>query len=134
GCGNRDEGFPVEAKGDHGELNVRGCCFEHTADTELRMTELASKALAEAGLECANRSAGSFRYVPDVEWPLPKVERWCAVFETLGNARLGDHLLAGLLLLMPYLVPLTSGGDGAFGSLKQAALMRDPLFHDSLPF
>lgn len=117
GCGNRDQGFPVEAKGDQGELNLRGCCFEHTADTELRMTALAEKALAAVGLDCANRAVGSYRYAIAAAWPLPKLERFCPVFETLGNARLGDHLLAGLLALVPDV--MSDPGDG-FAALKAA--------------
>eukprot|EP00930_Biecheleria_cincta_P096701 TRINITY_DN88510_c0_g1_i1.p1 TRINITY_DN88510_c0_g1~~TRINITY_DN88510_c0_g1_i1.p1 ORF type:complete len:962 (+),score=135.46 TRINITY_DN88510_c0_g1_i1:366-3251(+) len=117
GCGNRDEGFPLEAKGDRGELNIRGCCFRHTADTELRMTALAVEALNAANLDCANKAVGSYRYTSDPEWPLPQLERFCAVFETLGNARLGDHLLAGLLKLLPHLVPLPKHG---FSALRTA--------------
>jgi len=117
GCGNRDEGFPVMAKGDKGELNVRGSCFQHTSDTELRMTELAENALRAAGLDCANRAVGSYRYASAPHWPLPKLERYCPVFETLGNARLGDHLLAGLLALLPHLAPEPTDG---FAALRAA--------------
>ena len=29
-------------------------------------------------------------------WDLPRIERFCGVFRTAGDRRLGDHLLAGL--------------------------------------
>lgn len=117
GCGQRDQGFPVETKGDRGEQNVRGCCFQHTAYTELRMTTLAAEALAAAGLDSANEPAGCYRYVSDPEWALPKIERYCAVFATLGNMRLGDHLLAGLARLLPYVALVPADG---FASLRTA--------------
>lgn len=116
GCGNRDQGFPVEAKGDHGELTVRGACFQHTANTELKMSAVAMDVLAKAGLDCANRPAGSYCYAADPKWPLPQIERYCAVFETLGNARLGDHLLAGLMVLLPFVVPMPNDGFAALRS------------------
>jgi len=117
GCGNRDQGFPIEVKGEQGELNVRGCCFEHTSETELRMTALALGALDECGLDCANKPAGSYLYEPEPHWPLPKITRYCAVFETFGNMRLGDHLLAGILLLLPHLVPVP---PDTFAALRRA--------------
>ena len=105
GCGNRDEGFPVEVKGDHGERTLRGCCFQHTVDTEMRMTQLVCEVLTAAGLDTANKPLGCYCYEPQLSWPLPKIPRLCAVFETCGNARLGDHLLGGLLRLLPHLLP-----------------------------
>ncbi|CAE7839966.1 MOCS3-1 [Symbiodinium sp. CCMP2592] len=116
GCGNRDEGFLVETKGDKGERTLRGCCFKHTADTELRMTDLVCEVLASARLDCANSSIGCYCYEPQPSWPLPKITRYCAVFETCGNARLGDHLLGGLLSLLPHMLP-----DG-FEHLEQCLL------------
>ncbi|CAE7577717.1 MOCS3-1 [Symbiodinium necroappetens] len=116
GCGNRDEGFLVEKKGDKGEQTLRGCCFKHTADTELRMTELVCQVLGSARLDCANSSMGCYRYEQKPGWPLPKIPRYCAVFETKSNARLGDHLLGGLLSLLPHMLP-----DG-FEHLEQCLL------------
>ncbi|CAL1141600.1 unnamed protein product [Cladocopium goreaui] len=106
GCGNRTEGFPVEKVGNKGEWSLRGSCFQHTAWTELRMTQLVSRVLETAGFDCANRPLGLYLYQPDPEsgaWPHPEVERCCVVFETLGNARLGDHLIGGILALLPHL-------------------------------
>ncbi|CAJ1455438.1 unnamed protein product [Effrenium voratum] len=101
GCGNRDEGFPVEKVGNSGEESVRGCCFKHTTQTELCMTDMVDKVLSEAGLDCANKPLGSYLYQAEPAWMLPKMTRHCVVFETLGNARLGDHLIGGLLQLLP---------------------------------
>merc|ERR1712232_326240 len=50
----------------------------------------------------------------------------CAVFETVGDARLGDHLLAGLTLLLPVFMPLPEGGFVAIGEALAAARGADP--------
>eukprot|EP00435_Cladocopium_sp_Y103_P072008 s76_g39.t1 len=110
-CGNRTDGFPVAKVGNKGELSLRGSCFQHTAWTELRMTQLVSRVLETAGFDCANRPLGLYLYQPPESpqsaepdaWPHPEVERCCVVFETLGNARLGDHLIGGILALLPLL-------------------------------
>jgi hypothetical protein len=44
-----------------------------------------------------------FSYQSSPEWPLPLVERYCAIFETVGDRRLGDHLLVGIERLLPLL-------------------------------
>ena len=63
---------------------------------------------------------GAYKYETQEEqegraWPLPKVIRWCAVFKTIGDRRLGDHLLAGLELLLPWLLPSHSNPAGSLG-------------------
>ena len=46
---------------------------------------------------------------------LAQVARFCGVFSTAGDRRLGDHLLGGLEVLLPCLLPLDAAG------LKQLA-------------
>ena len=41
-----------------------------------------------------------------IAWDLPKVTRYCGVFRTKGDRRLGDHLLGGLELLLKDVWPL----------------------------
>lgn len=108
GCGNQERGFPVEVKGGHGEVNPRGSCFAHTAHNELYMTSVGNELLAPLGVKCANTSLGAYAYnsaaLGEELCPFPAITRWCAVFSTEGDKRLGDHLLAGLEMLLPYLV------------------------------
>ena len=41
-----------------------------------------------------------------------QIEKWCGLFETLGERRLASHLLVGLELLLPLLFPeLASSHD-----------------------
>jgi hypothetical protein len=80
GCGDDVEGFHEDA-----ELGLRGCAFERTAARALYMT----RRLREAGLPCANREMGFFRYESN-----PRA--LCVVFATVGDARLSSRLLVGL--------------------------------------
>jgi hypothetical protein len=104
GCGNQYEGFPVRPVAVNPKLlTPRGSAFEHTALRELWMTHLVDEALATEGLLGANTPWGWFEYeLPDT--PLPLVRRTCVVMRTLGNRRLGDHLLIGLERLLPHLL------------------------------
>mmetsp|Transcript_8733 Transcript_8733/g.16229 ORF Transcript_8733/g.16229 Transcript_8733/m.16229 type:complete len:1331 (-) Transcript_8733:1773-5765(-) len=110
GCGNHHEGFPVETHGDFGEKMVRGCLFENTAAREMYMNDLITKALQEhapQGFPCANRALGFYQYDMQ-EFDVP-VSTYCVLFETLGDRRLGDHLLSGLERLIPRLYPHVQG-------------------------
>ena len=86
--------------GDKGEQTLRG--LKDTADTELRMSALVCM-LASAWLDCATSSIGCC-YEPQ---PLPKIHRYCAVFESPRQclAGLGDHSLEGLPSLLPHMLP-----------------------------
>jgi hypothetical protein len=73
--------------------------------TPPHLEEAPESAHAAAGRSAipAGALAGGWR---DVAWPLPKVTRFCGVFRTRGDRRLGDHLLGGLEQLLAELWPL----------------------------
>eukprot|EP00299_Pterocystis_sp_00344_P007583 c2519_g1_i1.p1 GENE.c2519_g1_i1~~c2519_g1_i1.p1 ORF type:complete len:1392 (+),score=412.82 c2519_g1_i1:290-4177(+) len=98
GCGDETNGFPVQNVGDNGESNVRGCLFEHTALREWCMSDKVNQAfqLCDSRFVPANTAVGWYRYESQPDWPLPLITRYCGVFETVGDRRLGDHLLIGL--------------------------------------
>mmetsp|Transcript_14522 Transcript_14522/g.19071 ORF Transcript_14522/g.19071 Transcript_14522/m.19071 type:complete len:541 (-) Transcript_14522:1239-2861(-) len=111
GCGNLDQGFLLEEKGDHGELSLRGCMFEQTVQRELYMTQRVGRAIVDTGIrhiQCANTSLGLSQYTDkeclgfEIQYPgLPTP--YCGIFETVGDRRLGDHLLAGIEAMLPLL-------------------------------
>lgn len=117
GCGNfvdADDlrysfpGFPLEkleAKEDG--VEVRGCCFEHTALTEQYMSEVVGAVLAREDIAVGNKPVAVWKYNIPGE-PLPKLKKFCGVFETLGEKRLASHLLPGLEALLPLLFPSVS--------------------------
>ena len=101
GCGNLEQGFVVESMAfpeDGREL--RGCCFDQTLARELFMSHLISETLRPYGIEVGNRPIGYWKYESDpsqtVKFELPLIEKYCGVYETLGEKRLGSHLLSGL--------------------------------------
>jgi hypothetical protein len=81
--------------------------FNHTVKRELYITDLVSKILEMRGFICGNKSVGYWEYDGFDEVtsrfgnyigkPLrnecPEVDKYCGVFETLGDKRLGTHLL-----------------------------------------
>lgn len=106
GCGNLHQGFPLQVQGDDGKsVSVRGCSFNHTTARELFMVGYLE---VFCGVNCGNRPVGFYRY-PDklppttnteMKWEAAEIDKHCTVFETLGEKRLGDHLLNGLERLM----------------------------------
>ncbi|KAL5476146.1 hypothetical protein EMCRGX_G026057 [Ephydatia muelleri] len=134
GCGNYldVDGFrysypgfplkPVEGKEDGG-VEVKGCCFKHTAVTEQFMSEHVGKVLAAQGMVVGNRPRGMWKYSLPQE-PLPKIEKWCGLFETLGERRLASHLLVGLDLLLPLMFPdLVSSHDKVLDLFPRARMI-----------
>lgn len=107
GCGNNYAGFPTRQVksptfGDDC-IEIRGCTFKWTCLLEEHMTSTIGQALSPE-TDTANRSRGWFIYdVPND--PFPLVPKYCAVFECLGDKRLGDHVLRGLDRLLGSLVP-----------------------------
>mmetsp|Transcript_22366 Transcript_22366/g.26394 ORF Transcript_22366/g.26394 Transcript_22366/m.26394 type:complete len:535 (+) Transcript_22366:62-1666(+) len=120
GCGNHDQGFPVQSVGvlacGAPALSVRGSCFDTTVDREACMTSHIASLLDVHGVPVGNRSIAAFHYdTPSrvasssedwPQWPHPLVTRHCGVFETLGDRRAGDHLLGGLEILLNQLLPM----------------------------
>jgi len=104
GCGNQDQGFVLRPVDVNPLLwTVRGCAFQHTARLETAMTALISKLLLEADAPLpANEPMGWIEYGVS-ESPVPEIIPYCGVFRTFGDRRLGDHLLQGLEMLIPFL-------------------------------
>ena len=94
GCGNLDKGFNVEAMEYPPEgKEIRGCCFEHTVIREQYMTYLINQALQPHGFYTGNVPLRYWKYqYPD----LPLIDKYCGVFRTLGEKRLGSHIIAGI--------------------------------------
>eukprot|EP00455_Lapot_gusevi_P023869 TRINITY_DN2478_c0_g1_i1.p1 TRINITY_DN2478_c0_g1~~TRINITY_DN2478_c0_g1_i1.p1 ORF type:complete len:528 (-),score=190.56 TRINITY_DN2478_c0_g1_i1:96-1592(-) len=111
GCGNNDQGFPVvPVSANPNLINIRGSSFSHTTAIELVMSQRIASILQSEGFLCANASLGWFEYaLPETSHE--RVVRCCTVFETLGNKRLGDHLLTGLERLLPFCLANTDSTE-----------------------
>lgn len=87
-----------------GGFEINGCCFQHTALTEQYITHLVGELLLESGLVVGNRPVGVWKYTIPND-PTTFVEKFCGLFETLGERRVGSHLVPGLECLVPLLFP-----------------------------
>ena len=110
GCGNNDEGFTIRQNRANAQTgvpwrDVRGAAFPHCALRELAMTERVAVALAPLGVVSANSAVGLMRYSAPAQLVFgPRFPPACIVERTLGDRRLGTHVLAGLELLLPSLI------------------------------
>ena len=127
-------------------LTLRGVCFPTTVYRELFMTKIISKILIQYGFQTANKSTDccyqyellreqikqwkidknehpnkeefyDFEAIETLNWTGPS----CCIFETLGDKRLGDHLLTGFDILIPSLFVLT---PESYSCLRQSFLQR----------
>lgn len=120
GCGAGDAGFPVRRSAGAGGAapwrDIRGCAFPREAATELAMSARLSSALAAHSSLCANGAAALVLYGGAAQLPLgTAVPTACIVATTLGDRRLGTHVLAGLELLLPRLLDAALVDTAALG-------------------
>lgn len=98
GCGNLTEGFTVEPMAyPEDKKEIRGCCFQNTVIREQFMTWKINQALKSECYFTGNIPLKYWEYQTS-EYPL--IEKYCGVFVTLGEKRLGSHLLTGLFKLL----------------------------------
>lgn len=104
GCGNGPEkGFdllPIEFKEDSQE--IRGCVFHNSAFREQYFCNFIQKSLKEATfIPIANTAYRVLKYSDNLSQEsdevfvneYPQIQKYCSVFKTLGDKRLGTHLL-----------------------------------------
>lgn len=113
GCGNNDSGFLIRnnkaGKDWKGNLippyrDIRGCAFEATAIRELFMVSEIDGRLRDKGIVSCNKATCYFQYDPP-NCPLGETVRPCCIVEeTLGDRRLGSHVLSGIEIILPLLV------------------------------
>eukprot|EP00004_Rigifila_ramosa_P008594 TRINITY_DN1984_c0_g2_i2.p1 TRINITY_DN1984_c0_g2~~TRINITY_DN1984_c0_g2_i2.p1 ORF type:complete len:678 (-),score=146.88 TRINITY_DN1984_c0_g2_i2:135-2168(-) len=118
GCGNNADGFVVRtnaAKPSTAHVpegaraawrDIRGSAFPHTALRELAMSARVGQVLAAAGVVgCNTAPCGMAVYSGPEQQPLgPGWATACVIERTLGDRRLGTHVLAGLEVILPRLV------------------------------
>jgi len=114
GSGNNDEGFIVKetklggaanAEAEDTTRQIRGCAWLHTAIRENHIAATLAAALEVEGVTGANGAQGAFVYGPPNQPFGPDVSvPACVVTSTVGDRRLGTHVLAGIELLLPLLL------------------------------
>lgn len=103
GCGNLDLEFNVEnMEYPVGGKEIRGCCFEYTVIREQFMTFYINEKLKEFGLFTGNFPLKYWKYHYAC---LPAIDKYCGVFATFGEKRLGSHLISGITQLLLQIEP-----------------------------
>ena len=113
GCGNEEFGFNL-AKRDtfFNQYNTRGSQFICTCFRELYFSEKIQKVLEKIDIPCANLPVGFWKYdknlfvlpkenvkneeIPILENQIPEIDKYCSIFQTIGERRLKTHLLLGI--------------------------------------
>ena len=125
GCGNDLEGFPViDGKGCFVEHLLRGAQFKPTAARELYYSQYIHDILKPYNIPCANLPIGLWKYDKDLKGTsevkteefkndVPELDKYCSVFSTLGERRLGSHLLNGFELLIKAIIEVAIRDLGA---------------------
>ncbi|KAJ3439547.1 ubiquitin-activating enzyme e1 [Anaeramoeba flamelloides] len=106
GCGNNTERFLVRDVKVFGETKyeeVRGCMFEHTSLREYQMVSELSELMKKKGIPTANIPTAIFKYELE-EDQLPKIGKFCNVYECTSDIRLANAVLPGLEGLLSVLV------------------------------
>ncbi|EAR94379.1 hypothetical protein TTHERM_00048820 (macronuclear) [Tetrahymena thermophila SB210] len=115
GCGNLDQGFPLEKSSSKypEAYEPRGCQFNHTAKREIYVSNQVSQFLQLINNESAIKPLGFYLYNENFEQDqsfcpnliclkndAKLIRKYSTVFETLGEKRLSTHLLQGLSQLL----------------------------------
>lgn len=122
GCGNYKSGFTL-LKDEDFEIfpkkEIRGCQFENNVFRELYYTYRINEILQLHKIPFANVPIGYFKYDNKIKFienslnleneiinEIPEIDKYCSIYETLGDRRLGTHLLKGLEILLESIVEL----------------------------
>ncbi|KAG8466257.1 hypothetical protein KFE25_002013 [Diacronema lutheri] len=113
GCGNGEDGFVVRTlragAGAPRRRELRGCAFAHTAKRECamsaRLAQIAPGMLGNEPLGWALYGGARLGQLPLGD--APELRPVCAILRTVGDRRLGTHVLTGLAILLPSLVAPT---------------------------
>ena len=109
GCGNYKKGFTIiknESNKSFTKIEIRGCQFENNVFRELYYSYKVNEFLKKYNMYCANIPIGYFKYSNDIKFiddslniknkiinEVPEIDKYCSIYKTLGDRRLGAHLL-----------------------------------------
>ena len=101
GCGNLDQGFPIEPmQWPFGSSDVRGCQFSNTVYREMVFQKKVNEMLEQNKLVGANLPLGLWQYGKFQEIPemgikhecVDEIVKYCGIFKTVGDRRLQTNL------------------------------------------
>ena len=120
GCGNLKSGFTLLENENYQffkKFEIRGCQFENNVFRELYYSHKVNEFLKKYNMYCANIPIGYFKYSNDIKFiddslnqknkiinEAPEVDKYCSIFKTLGDRRLGTHLLKGIEIIFEAII------------------------------
>jgi len=120
GCGNYKSGFTL-LEDDNQEIfkkiEIRGCQFENNVFRELYYSYRINEILKKYNIIGSNIPVGYFKYDKNIKFidnslnedniinnEVPEIDKYCSIYETLGDRRLGSHLLKGMEMLIESII------------------------------
>ena len=120
GCGNNKRGFTLlnyDNEDIFKKREIRGCQFENNIFRELYYTNKINNILKKYNLVGCNIPIGYFKYDKNIKFinntlnkdneiinEVPEIDKYCSIYETLGDRRLGSHLLNGIEMLIESII------------------------------
>ena len=120
GCGNYKSGFTLledDNRDIFKKIEIRGCQFENNVFRELYYSEKINEILKKNNIPGSNIPVGYFKYDKNIKFidnslnedneiknEVPEIDKYCSIYETLGDRRLGSHLLKGMEMLIGAIV------------------------------
>ena len=119
GCGNYKSGFTLlkyEKDLSFKKIEIRGCQFKNTVFRELYYSYKVNEILKKYNMYCANIPLGYFKYDKDIKFveeslnkkkiinKAPEIDKYCSIYKTLGDRRLGTHLLRGIEIILDAII------------------------------
>ena len=120
GCGNYKKGFTL-LEDDNSDIfkkiEIRGCQFENNVFRELYYSNKINEILEKNHMKGSNIPVGYFKYDKNLKFinnllnednkiinEVPEIDKYCSIYETLGDRRLGSHLLKGMEMLIESII------------------------------
>ena len=123
GCGNEKQGFTLlknENDSVFKKIEIRGCQFENNVFRELYYSYKINELLKKYKLFCSNIPIGYFKYDKNIKFiedylnkdniiinEVQEIDKYCSIYETLGDRRLGCHLLKGIEIIIESIIELS---------------------------
>ena len=118
GCGDFKKGFTLNETGfDFHKINIWGCQLENNVFRELYYTYKINEILKKNNIEVSNIPIGFWKYGHDlkfledvlnekniIENSAKDIDKYCSIYETISDKRLGNHLLKGIEIFIESII------------------------------
>ena len=121
GCGDFKKGFTLmENKYEIEKIDIRGCQLENNVFRELYYTYKINEILKKNNIECSNIPIGYWKYNHKLQFidnslnenniienSASDIDKYCSIYETISDKRLGNHLLKGIEKIIESIIEIS---------------------------